>query len=203
MFFFLKVPKGRSAIAVTQTIRDKFFGGYKEAEFIVVCDVQKENKQIVQELNDAQVNLIHVAATCKNAADEKLRQSIRRFADIHGSPAAVILISGDINFAADLCDLRHRKKIHVILLHKENTSEALILCANEHYDFTQLTESLPSRTPAKVFFYFFHSISFKLFFIFIFLFVENFLNFCLINLYYSGCEISKKWIFCLNRFFNW
>lgn len=55
-----------------------------------------------------QVNLIHVSSTSKNAADEKLRQSIRRFADIHGSPAAIILISGDINFAADLCDLRHR-----------------------------------------------------------------------------------------------
>lgn len=91
-----------------------------------------------------------MAATCKNAADEKLRQSIRRFADIHGSPAAIILISGDINFAADLSDLRHRKKIHVILLHKENTSEALILCANEHYDFTELMEPLPSRTPIKV-----------------------------------------------------
>ncbi|XP_025991355.1 meiosis regulator and mRNA stability factor 1 isoform X2 [Solenopsis invicta] len=144
-----QVPKGRSAIAVTQLIRDKFFSGYREAEFIVVCDVQKENSQIIQELNDAQVNLIHVAATCKNAADEKLKQTIRRFADIHGSPAAIILISGDINFAADLSDLRHRKKIHVILLHKKNTSEALILCANEHYDFMELTEPLPSRPPPK------------------------------------------------------
>lgn len=54
----------------------------------------KEKNRIIQELNDAQVNLIHVAATCKNAADEKLRQSIRRFADIHSAPAAIILISG-------------------------------------------------------------------------------------------------------------
>lgn len=60
-----------------------------------------------------QVNLIHVASTCKNAADEKLRQTIRRFADIHGSPAAIILISGDINFAADLNDLRHRYSFSV------------------------------------------------------------------------------------------
>ena len=60
-----------------------------------------------------QVNLIHVASTCKNAADEKLRQTIRRFADIHGSPAAIILISGDINFAADLNDLRHRYSVSV------------------------------------------------------------------------------------------
>ncbi|XP_015588590.1 meiosis regulator and mRNA stability factor 1 isoform X2 [Cephus cinctus] len=145
-----QVPKGRSAVAVTQVIREKFFSGYREAEFIVVCDVYKENKQVIQELNDAQVNLIHVASSCKNAADEKLRQSIRRFADTHGSPAAIILISGDIDFAADLSDLRHRKKIHVILLHKEHTSEALILCANEHYNFMELMEPLPSRNPTKV-----------------------------------------------------
>ncbi|XP_046394485.1 meiosis regulator and mRNA stability factor 1 isoform X2 [Ischnura elegans] len=144
-----QVPKGRSAMAVAQVIRDRFFTGYREAEFLVVCDVKKENSQVIQELNDAQVNLIHVSATCKNAADEKLRQAIRRFADIHGSPASIILISGDINFAADICDLRHRKKIHVILLHKVNTSEALILCASENYNFTHIVESLPPRTQSK------------------------------------------------------
>ncbi|XP_076160269.1 meiosis regulator and mRNA stability factor 1-like protein isoform X2 [Ptiloglossa arizonensis] len=147
------VPKGRSAMAVTQVIRDKFFSGYREAEFIVVCDVCKETSKVVKELNDAQVNLIHVAAVHKNAADEKLKQSIRRFADIHGSPAAIILISGDINFAADLSDLRYRKRIHVILLHRKNVSEALILCANEHYDFSELMESLPSRTVEVTAFY--------------------------------------------------
>ncbi|XP_076241468.1 meiosis regulator and mRNA stability factor 1-like protein [Calliopsis andreniformis] len=140
------VPKGRSAMAATQVIREKFFSGYREAEFIVVCDVCRESSQVVKELSDAQVNLVHVARRCKNAADEKLKQFIRRFADTHGSPAAIILISGDINFAADLSDLRYRKKIHVILLHGKNTSEALILCANEHYDFSELMKSLPSRT---------------------------------------------------------
>lgn len=55
----MQVPKGRSAIGVTQLIRDKFFDGYREAEFIVVCDVQKENSQIIQELNDAQVKQFH------------------------------------------------------------------------------------------------------------------------------------------------
>ncbi|KAK0092688.1 hypothetical protein PV326_000848 [Microctonus aethiopoides] len=143
------VPRGKSAAAVTQVIREKFFSGYREAEFIVVCDVYKENKQVIQELNDAQVNLIHVAATYKNAADEKLKQSIRRFSDIHGTPAAIILISSDINFAADMSDLRHRRKMHVILLHNENSSDALILCANEHYNFMELMESLPNRTATK------------------------------------------------------
>ncbi|XP_026275264.1 meiosis regulator and mRNA stability factor 1 isoform X2 [Frankliniella occidentalis] len=144
-----QVPKGRSAVAVAQLIREKFFEGRREAEFLVVCDVKKENAQIVSELNDAQVNLIHVSATCKNAADEKLRQSIRRFAEIYGSPAAIILISGDVNFAADLTDLRHRKKIHVILIHNNNTSETLILCANEHYNFSGLVENLPLRGAFK------------------------------------------------------
>ncbi|KAK9300350.1 hypothetical protein QLX08_006896 [Tetragonisca angustula] len=141
-----QVPKGKSAIAITQIIREKFFSGYREAEFIVVCDVLRENSRVMKELNNAQVNLIHVARECKNAADEKLKQSIRRFADIHGSPAAVILISGDINFAPDLSDLRYRKKIHVILIHMRNVAEALILCANEHYDFSELMESLPRKT---------------------------------------------------------
>lgn len=143
------VPKGRSAVAVAQTIRDRFFDGYREAEFVVVCDVTKESSRIVQELNDAQVNLIHVAATCKNAADEKLRQSIRRFADIHSAPAAIILISGDVNFAGDLNDLRHRKKLHVILLHNVNVSEALVLCASEHYNFLELVENVPFRGAIK------------------------------------------------------
>lgn len=58
----------------------------------------------------------------------------------------MILISGDINFAPDLSDLRYRKKIHVILLHMKNASEALILCANEHYDFSELMELLPPKT---------------------------------------------------------
>ncbi|XP_029345012.1 meiosis regulator and mRNA stability factor 1 isoform X2 [Acyrthosiphon pisum] len=144
-----QVPKGRSAVAVAQAIRDRFFIGYREAEFLVVCDVKKENAQVVQELNDAQVNLVHVTSVCKNAADEKLRLSMRRFADLHGSPAAVVLVSGDVNFASDLCDIRHRKKMHVILLHNELCSESLILCANEHYNYTHLVEMLPLRNALR------------------------------------------------------
>lgn len=145
------MPRGRSAMCIAQMIRDMYFEGYREAEFVVVCDVRKETNQVIQELCDAQVNLIHVSSTSKNAADEKLRQCMRRFADTYGAPSAILLISGDVNFAADLSDLRHRKKIHVILLHKQNVSKALILCASEHHCFTELTNSIPVRaTPNKV-----------------------------------------------------
>ena len=68
-----------------------------------------------QELNDAQVSVVHVSGNSKNAADDKLRQAMRRFADVYTTimppdspPATIILISGDINFATDLSDLRYR-----------------------------------------------------------------------------------------------
>nr|XP_008196767.1 PREDICTED: meiosis arrest female protein 1 isoform X2 [Tribolium castaneum] len=142
-----QVPKNTSASAVVQRIREFFLEKYREAEFLVVCDVKKERPQVIQELHDSQVNLIHVASTSKNAADEKLRQSLRRFAEVFPAPSAVVLISGDINFAADLSDLRYRKKIRVILVHNTNVADALILCANEHYSYGNITEGLPKEKP--------------------------------------------------------
>ncbi|XP_059478006.1 meiosis regulator and mRNA stability factor 1 isoform X2 [Neocloeon triangulifer] len=141
-----QVPNGVSALSVVQFVRETFFQGYREEEFVVVCDVTKENSQVIQELNAAQIDLVHVASICKNAADEKLRQSMRRFAERHGRPAAVVLLSGDINFASDLSDIKFRKQIRVILLHPTNTSDALIMCSDEHYNFVDLAKSLPHRS---------------------------------------------------------
>ncbi|XP_033366532.1 meiosis regulator and mRNA stability factor 1-like [Bombus vosnesenskii] len=50
------VPKGGFAMAATHVIREKFFGGCREAEFIVVCDVLRENNQVIKELNNAQIS---------------------------------------------------------------------------------------------------------------------------------------------------
>lgn len=52
---------------MTQVIRDSFFDGYREAEFIVVCDVKKENNQVVQELNDAQVKFFQYSPSLRLA----------------------------------------------------------------------------------------------------------------------------------------
>ncbi|KAJ8946870.1 hypothetical protein NQ318_006780 [Aromia moschata] len=141
------VPKGKCARDVVQRIREVFLQNYRESEFVVVCDVKKENRRIIQELHDSQVNLIHVSSMSKNAADEKLRQSLRRFAELHPPPSGIVLISGDINFAADLSDLRYKKKIRVILVHQvKNVASALILCANEHHSFMELLKDLPEYT---------------------------------------------------------
>lgn len=51
-----QVPKTKSAALVVQQIRELFYNDYREAEFLVVCDVKKESSQIVSDLNDAQVS---------------------------------------------------------------------------------------------------------------------------------------------------
>ncbi|KAL3273486.1 hypothetical protein HHI36_014927 [Cryptolaemus montrouzieri] len=52
-----QVPKFKSASAVVQRIREFFLQNYREAEFIVVCDVKKEHPQVIQELHDSQVHI--------------------------------------------------------------------------------------------------------------------------------------------------
>ncbi|XP_042864024.1 meiosis regulator and mRNA stability factor 1-like isoform X3 [Penaeus japonicus] len=140
-----QVPKGLSATHVVQAVRSRFFTGYREAEFMCVCDTLKENSKILEELNDAQVNVVHVGSTVKNAADDKLLQSMRRFADIHGTGATLVLISGDSNFATELYDLRYRKNLRVILVHNAHAQDSLKLCAHQTALFTDVTQELPQR----------------------------------------------------------
>ena len=40
-----------------------------------------------------QINVVHINATAKNAADDKIRQSLRRFSDSHPPGTKVVLIS--------------------------------------------------------------------------------------------------------------
>lgn len=68
---------------------------------------------------------------------------MRRFVDNVGSPCAVMLISSDVNFSTDLCDFKNRKNIHVIVLHGPLVSNALLICSNEHYLFSEITEDVP------------------------------------------------------------
>lgn len=143
------VPSGRSAGAVVQRIRNRFFQGHREAEFICVCDISKESKAVIQELNNCQVTVAHINATAKNAADDKLRQSLRRFAETHTAPATVVLVSSDVNFASELSDLRHRHGFQVILVHGNHTSSALLQHAHRHVAFQEITADLPPRMLVK------------------------------------------------------
>ena len=50
------VPPNRSAFAVATKMRKVFFEGKREAEFMVVCDITKEKKEVTDALHKAQVN---------------------------------------------------------------------------------------------------------------------------------------------------
>lgn len=143
------VPRGKSAAAVVQKIRKEFFNGKREVEFMCVCDISKEKKEVIEELNKAQVTVVHINATSKNAADDKLRQSLRRFGQSYPAPATVILVSGDVNFAAELSDLRHRNNLEVICLHNAQAQPALLACAQEARRFDHFTADLPVVFPPK------------------------------------------------------
>lgn len=53
------VPKGKSAVDIVKKIREVFFTNKREAEFMCVCDISKEKKEIIEELNKAQVSLLN------------------------------------------------------------------------------------------------------------------------------------------------
>lgn len=142
-----QVPRGKSAMALVCHIREQFFQRCLEAEFMCVCDIRKESAEVIQELNLAQLTVVHVNAVGKNAADDKLKQCMRRFVDIHGSLAVLVLISGDVNFSTMLSDFRHRKQVHIILVCRGSAPEALMACANEWHDFAQMAAAVPFRTP--------------------------------------------------------
>lgn len=49
------VPPGKSVLSCVNKIREEFFSGKREAEFICVCDINKEKKEVIEQLNAAQV----------------------------------------------------------------------------------------------------------------------------------------------------
>ena len=57
----------------------------------------KEHESRVNELNEAQVDILHVASQAKNAADDKLKAVMTRFAENHTAPAVVVLISSQFS----------------------------------------------------------------------------------------------------------
>ena len=53
-----RVPRFVSALSVVQRLRERFFDKLREAEFMCVCDINKEHKNIIEELNSGQVGII-------------------------------------------------------------------------------------------------------------------------------------------------
>ena len=101
-------------------------------------------------INLPKVTVVHVSAVTKNAAGDKLRQSLRRFAHTYHPPCTVVLISGDVNFAAELKDLRHAHNITITLVHNRQASGALKVFANKLVLFDDLLQDLELTTMQPV-----------------------------------------------------
>ena len=79
--------------------------------------------------------MLHVSATAKNAADDKLKLRIQDFGYKHKEQAFVILISGDVNFAPVLNTLRYSLTAYTVLIHNKQASSHLKALADEKYNF--------------------------------------------------------------------
>lgn len=55
-----------------------------------------------------------------------------------------------MNFALELSDLRHRHGFRIILVHKNQASEALLHHAHELICFEEFISDLPPRLPLKM-----------------------------------------------------
>ena len=97
-----------------------------------------------------QVTLVHVNAVAKNAADDKLRQSMRRFAHTYPAPSTVVLVSSDVNFSTELNDLRHVHNMTIVLVHSRFTSDALKVFAQELVSYEQFLEDVEGPRKAEV-----------------------------------------------------
>ena len=88
--------------------------------------------------------MVHVSATAKNAADDKLKQKMISFGDHCQGPASLILISGDVNFAPVLNKLRYTNNMTIILIHNVQASMDLKTFANECYCFDEFIADIPT-----------------------------------------------------------
>lgn len=61
-----------------------------------------------------------------------------------------LFLSADVNFALELSDLRHRHGFRIILVHKNQASEALLHHAHELVCFEEFISDLPPRLPLKM-----------------------------------------------------
>ena len=144
-----KVQNGKSAMAVCEEIRkQQFCEGYQEILFAVVCDATKAKNSVLEELEKAQVDIIHVASNKSYATCDKIKQLMRRFSDLHRDGSRIVLISGDMEFAADITDYKQRMCMSVILLHNSNASESLISAASQAHNFYDIISPLPMKHDA-------------------------------------------------------
>ena len=74
---------------------------------------------------------------------------MQKFGQTYHAPATVLLISGDVNFAPVLHDLRYTSNFQILLLHNVQASQNFIQFAHEAYRFDLFIADLPDKFGGK------------------------------------------------------
>eukprot|EP00092_Neocalanus_flemingeri_P002800 GFUD01002997.1.p1 GENE.GFUD01002997.1~~GFUD01002997.1.p1 ORF type:complete len:465 (-),score=127.21 GFUD01002997.1:568-1962(-) len=133
-------PKKGKVLDIVQEIRDMSHGeGFQEQTFMAVCDVTRELKGLIRDLESSNVNVMNRTRK-KNSSDEILRQQMRKVVDTNKDPGRIILISGDSDFSTDLHSFRYVKMYETILIHNDKTTAALIKVASKAIPFKTMNQ---------------------------------------------------------------
>ncbi|KAI6649461.1 Meiosis arrest female protein 1-like [Oopsacas minuta] len=139
----IAIPPNISVSSLVRKIRNTFVGiDKREVEFMCVCDVHKENRQMIDELNSCNVTIVHVACFSKNAADERLKHYLYRFAQTYPPPSTVVVLSGDVNFAHVISNLSHFYTLQTVLIHNLQCSTVLKDSAHKSILFDEFIQGI-------------------------------------------------------------
>ncbi|GFR01942.1 ATP-dependent RNA helicase DEAH12, chloroplastic [Trichonephila clavata] len=142
------VPREKSAVDFVKLVRTKLYEGRTEGNFSVVCDVHNLNNIHAEELHASNVTVFHMSSTNKNAADTKLNSLLLEFRDQYKEQTgcAIVLISGDSDFANVLNTLRFKHNIYIDLICKNNARHSLIEAAHKCIFYEDFVKTLPARS---------------------------------------------------------
>ncbi|GFS45881.1 ATP-dependent RNA helicase DEAH12 [Trichonephila inaurata madagascariensis] len=142
------VPREKSAVDFVKLVRMKLYEGRTEGNFSVVCDVHNLNNIHAEELHASNVTVFHMSSTNKNAADTKLNSLLLEFRDLYKEQTgcAIVLISGDSDFANVLNTLRFKHNIYINLICKNNARHSLIEAAHKCIFYEDFVKTLPARS---------------------------------------------------------
>ena len=146
-----QVPHTKATSSVVKHLRDFVADKHPECgyakEFCCACDVIRLGAAISESLDRNGVNVVHVNARAKNAAEDKLQELIDMFVDKYGGTGSAVLciISSDINLAKQIRNAR-RKDLDVVLIHGLNCSIDLKNLVNEFYLYEDIVKNADNYT---------------------------------------------------------
>jgi hypothetical protein len=136
----VRMPKGVNPAVLITKLRKKFVdesSKFCEKHFYVVCDVKEESYQIMKQLFEFHVRIIHVPRLKANSSDNVIRDLMHEFVG-YNKYCRIILISGDCDFSHDIHKFRRNKKCDCILVYNKNTKDSMIRSASSAYLYTDL-----------------------------------------------------------------